>query len=99
VFYFSAGKQESLYLSSADWMNRNMLRRVELAWPVEDPKLRQRIFNECLQTYLQDYVDAWVMHPNGQYVRATPPKSRTTNPLEFVSAQEQLMALYGVSKN
>ena len=99
VFYFAAGKQESLYLSSADWMNRNMLRRVELAWPVEDPKLRQRIFNECLQTYLQDYVDAWVMNANGQYVRATPPKSRSATPKVYTSAQQQLMAIYGGSKN
>ena len=99
VFYFAAGKQESLYLSSADWMNRNMLRRVELAWPVEDPKLRQRIFNECLQTYLQDYVDAWVMNANGQYVRATPPKSRSATPKVYTSAQQQLMAIYGGSKS
>jgi polyphosphate kinase len=99
VFYFTAGKQESLYLSSADWMNRNMLRRVELAWPVEDPKLRQRIFNECLQTYLQDYVDAWVMNANGQYVKATPPKSRSVTPKVHDSAQQQLMAMYGGTKN
>lgn len=99
VFYFASGKQESLYLSSADWMNRNMLRRVELAWPVEDPKLRQRIFNECLQTYLQDYVDAWVMNANGQYVRTTPPKSRSATPKIHTSAQQQLMAIYGGTKN
>lgn len=99
VFYFASGKQESLYLSSADWMNRNMLRRVELAWPVEDPKLRQRIFNECLQTYLQDYVDAWVMNANGQYVRVTPPKSRSVTPKVHTSAQQQLMAIYSGTKN
>ncbi len=37
VFYFRKGEDESLYLSSADWMNRNMMRRIELAWPVTDP--------------------------------------------------------------
>ncbi|MCB2071611.1 MAG: hypothetical protein KDF67_19305, partial [Ottowia sp.] len=37
VFYFRAGGKEELWLSSADWMNRNMLRRVETAWPVTDP--------------------------------------------------------------
>jgi len=95
VFYFVSGKQESLYLSSADWMNRNMLRRVELAWPIEDPKLRQRIVNECLQTYLHDVVDSWVMHPNGQYVRSTIPKSRSTTPKAAKGAQQQLMELYG----
>lgn len=96
VFYFAVGKHEHLYLSSADWMNRNMLRRVELAWPVEDPKLRQRIINECLQTYLQDYVDAWVMNSQGQYARATPPKSRSAKLKTYVSAQQQLMSLYGM---
>jgi polyphosphate kinase len=38
VFYFAQGAQEDLYLSSADWMNRNMVRRVEIAWPVAEPK-------------------------------------------------------------
>ena len=46
VFYFAAGEQEDLYLSSADWMNRNMLRRVELAWPVREATMRQRIIDE-----------------------------------------------------
>ncbi len=52
VFYFRCGEDEELYLSSADWMNRNMLRRVEMAWPVTDPQLRQRIIDECLVAYL-----------------------------------------------
>ena len=46
VFYFRHDDVEELYLSSADWMNRNMLRRVELAWPVKDPAQRQRIVDE-----------------------------------------------------
>ncbi|MBE7367948.1 polyphosphate kinase 1 [Ramlibacter pallidus] len=69
VFYFRAGKQEHLYLSSADWMNRNMLRRVELAWPVTDPQLRQRIVDECLLAYLHDNRDAWDLQPDGSYKR------------------------------
>jgi hypothetical protein len=44
-------------------------------------------------------VDAWVMHANGQYVKAMPPKSRRAIPNEFVSAQNQLMAMYSGSKN
>ncbi|NNU43258.1 polyphosphate kinase 1 [Ramlibacter sp. B156] len=69
VFYFRAGSQEQLYLSSADWMNRNMLRRVELAWPVLDPRLRQRVIDECLQAYLHDGRDAWDLQPDGGYRR------------------------------
>ena len=69
VFYFRAGHEEQLYLSSADWMNRNMLRRVELAWPVLDEQLRQRIVDECLLAYLHDNRDAWDLQPDGTYKR------------------------------
>jgi len=69
VFYFVAGAHESLYLSSADWMNRNMIRRIELAWPVEDPVLRQRVIDECLNMYLQDGRNAWSLGPDGEYTK------------------------------
>ncbi|NQW94696.1 MAG: polyphosphate kinase 1 [Polaromonas sp.] len=69
VFYFRSGAEETLLLSSADWMNRNMLRRVELAWPVTDPVIRQRIIDECLVAYLHDGVDAWDLQSNGEYTR------------------------------
>lgn len=70
VFYFRCNDEETLYLSSADWMNRNMLRRVELAWPVTDASLRQRIVDECLVAYLHDDRDAWELMPDGSYQRA-----------------------------
>ena len=69
IFYFRAGAQEDLYLSSADWMNRNMLRRIELAWPVTDPRMRQRIIDEGLVPYLLDSRDAWELNAEGRYVR------------------------------
>jgi len=69
VFYFRHGSDESLYLSSADWMNRNMLRRIEVAWPVTDPVLRQRLIDECLVAYLHDGRDAWDLNANGAYER------------------------------
>ena len=69
VFYFCADQAESLYLSSADWMSRNMTRRIELAWPVQDPVLRQRIIDECLIAYLHDARDAWDLSSDGQYHR------------------------------
>jgi polyphosphate kinase len=69
VFYFRSGEEESLYLSSADWMNRNMMRRVELAWPVTDPSLRQRLIDECLVAYLHDGRDAWDLGGDGIYTR------------------------------
>jgi polyphosphate kinase len=70
VFYFRVKAiREDLYLSSADWMNRNMVRRVELAWPVTDPVQRQRMVDECLVAYLHDGVDAWDLGPDGKYRR------------------------------
>ncbi len=102
VFYFRSGADESLYLSSADWMNRNMLRRVEVAWPIEDAALRQRVINECLVAYLHDNVDAWEMDAQGRYTRVqvikpkrTSQKAVQTQPsVTALGAQAALMALY-----
>ena len=91
VFYFRQGEVEELYLSSADWMNRNMLRRVELVWPVNDPVQRQRIVDECLVACLHDGVDAWDMQPDGSYARVRPDGRRTAS-----GAQAALMARYAV---
>ncbi len=89
VFYFQANDTQSLYLSSADWMNRNMMRRVELAWPVTDPVLRQRVLQECLDVYLQDQTNAWELQPNGQYTRVS-----GFNRKNAISAQATLMKRY-----
>lgn len=72
IFYFRWGgpkSGESLYLSSADWMSRNMLRRVEVAWPIREPVMRQRIIDECLIPYLHDSLDAWELDSQGEYHR------------------------------
>jgi polyphosphate kinase len=93
VFYFRHGNQEELWLSSADWMNRNMLRRVELAWPVTDPALRQRIIDECLTAYLHDNQNAWELLPDGRYVTVSSlTDGKKVAPL---SAQASLMQRYG----
>lgn len=90
VFYFNAGEQESLYLSSADWMNRNMFGRVELAWPVTDPAIRQRLIDECLVAYLHDSREAWQLQEDGRYGQVLPAPG-----LRKHSAQAALMARYG----
>ncbi|MDC8773892.1 polyphosphate kinase 1 [Roseateles albus] len=72
ISYFRWGPtdaDEALYLSSADWMSRNMFRRIEIAWPVQDPKLRQRVIDEALQPYLHDSLDAWQLGPDGRSTR------------------------------
>jgi polyphosphate kinase len=90
VFYFGLGDSEDLYLSSADWMNRNMVRRVEICWPVSDPVLRQRIVDECLVAYLHDGRDAWDMQADGTYVPVSDDPSASGH-----SAQHALMVRYG----
>ena len=93
VFYFRCGAEETLYLSSADWMNRNMLRRVELAWPVTDAAIRQRIIDECLVAYLHDGCDAWDMQPDGSYRLVRP-----VDPAQRHGAQSALMTRYSALK-
>ncbi len=98
VFYFRQGEDESLYLSSADWMNRNMMRRVELAWPVTDPVLRQRLIDECLIAYLHDGRDAWELRADGQYQRlhqdSHAAEDGASHRIEAHGAQQALMDRY-----
>ena len=88
IVYFRWGESEddeALFLSSADWMVRNMLRRIELAWPIRDPAMRQRVIDECLVPYLHDTRDAWLLQSNGSYERIGS---------DGVSAQQALMARF-----
>lgn len=71
VFYFYDGGYEHVYLSSADWMSRNFFRRVEVAFPINDKKLKQRVIDEGMKIHLAANALAWVMHPDGSYTRKT----------------------------
>jgi len=88
VFYFYAGGKENVYLSSADWMDRNFFRRIELAFPVLDRKLKRRVIAEGLQIYLADNELAWNMDADGHY-HPRRPGSRT----QPHSAQSELIGL------
>jgi polyphosphate kinase len=95
VIYFAWGDgddDEVLYLSSADWMSRNMFRRIEVAWPVRERAMRQRVIDECLVPYLRDTRDAWELQADGRYLRVQPAAG---SPARGHSAQQSLMALYG----
>jgi len=72
IYYFRNGGADDVYLSSADWMGRNLFRRIEVAWPVLDAKLKQRVLNEGLRPYLEDTAEAWVLGADGNY---QPPKA------------------------
>jgi len=67
IFHFENAGQPKVFLSSADWMPRNFYRRIELAFPVENPTLRDQIINEVLPSFLNDRVKARELQPNGTY--------------------------------
>ncbi|GMQ97351.1 MAG: polyphosphate kinase 1 [Gammaproteobacteria bacterium] len=71
VFYFENNGNQEVFLSSADWMDRNLHRRVETAFPVESKKLRRRLVNE-LGYYLKDNTQMWRMLEDGNYEQALP---------------------------
>ncbi len=73
VFVFGTGEHEEVFLSSADWMPRNLYRRVELMFPVEDRDLRARIHREVIEPSLIDNTRARDLQPDGTYVRRQPP--------------------------
>ena len=69
IYYFRNGGDEELYASSADWMERNLMHRVETCFPIIDTELRQRVFNETLENYLADNTQAWRLDASGRYTR------------------------------
>ncbi|MCX7018848.1 MAG: polyphosphate kinase 1 [Candidatus Sumerlaeota bacterium] len=73
IFYFNQSGQPLVYLSSADWMQRNFFNRIETMFPVEDPQLRERIVNEILASALNDNVNAWELRSDGTWKRRSPP--------------------------
>jgi polyphosphate kinase len=77
IFYFANGGQEEIFLGSADWMQRNMDRRIELIFPVEDEKLKQRLKNEILEIALMDNIGARRLLSDGSYERLHPSPSET----------------------
>ncbi|TBU71307.1 polyphosphate kinase 1 [Pseudomonas daroniae] len=85
VFYFLNGGEEKIYLSSADWMERNLDKRVETCFPVEGKKLITRVKKE-LEAYLTDNTHAWVLQPDGRYLRISPTGNQNSR-----SAQASLL--------
>jgi polyphosphate kinase len=68
VFYFGNDGNDELYLASADWMERNFFRRVEIAFPVREQTHRERILRD-LNLYLADNTQAWILGRDGKYTR------------------------------
>jgi polyphosphate kinase len=88
VYWFANDGEERMYLASADMMERNLDRRVETGFPIEDKKLRQRIRKE-LDLYLNDNTTTWELHTDGQYARLQPGDGHTAH-----DVQQQLLEKY-----
>ena len=69
VYYFWNGGKKDVWLASADWMDRNLHRRVEVAFPVNDRKLKNRVIAEAIEEHLADNSSAWIMDSEGNYLR------------------------------
>ncbi|AKZ61970.1 polyphosphate kinase [Herbaspirillum hiltneri N3] len=92
IYYFRNDLAHDVYLSSADWMNRNLFRRIEVAFPILDKSLKKRIITEGLDPYLKDNTNAWHLNCDGVYVQKKP----RTRQAAF-SAQAHLMHTLGIA--
>jgi polyphosphate kinase len=92
IYYFRNDLAHDVYLSSADWMNRNLFRRIEVAFPILDKTLKKRIITEGLDPYLKDNTNAWHLNCDGVYVQ----KKARTRQAAF-SAQAYLMHTLGIA--
>ncbi len=90
IYYFRNDLAHDIYLASADWMNRNLFRRIEVAFPVLDKALKKRVMNEGLMPYLKDNQNAWELDAQGLYHRKRPTRSQ-----KAFSAQQFLMTTVG----
>lgn len=89
IFYFYNNNEENIYLASADWMYRNFFRRIEVCFPLLDPKIKKRVIKEGLEPYLKDNLNAWEMLPDSNY------KQRSARRGYEFSAQQYLLAELG----
>ena len=90
IFMFHNDDANDVYLASADWMNRNLFRRVEVAFPVLNLDLKQRVIDEGLKPYLKDNQNAWELDSDGTYHRKSPLAPETA-----YSAQTNLLLTLG----
>ena len=90
IFYFYAHGKEEVYLSSADWMDRNLFRRIEVAFPIIDPELKQKVINEGLNELLKD-ASSWNMNADGLY------KQSASSSNAKLSGQQNLLLKYSVA--
>ena len=88
IFYFANGGEEEVYLSSADWMPRNLDRRLELLFPVEDTAHKHELM-EVLDIYFRDNTKAWELQSSGTYRRLEAGKSKKVRAQEVLCERAQ----------
>jgi polyphosphate kinase len=93
VFWFENAGRAQMYLASADWMERNFFRRVEVAFPIAQSRLRTRI-REDLERYLQDQTNAWLLQSDGSYQRVATDSASAEPPGD---AQAELLEAYAAA--
>ena len=91
IYYFRNDLAHDVYLASADWMDRNFFRRIEVSFPVLDRKLKKRVLDEGLKIYLQDNQQAWEMDGEGRYKLKSAARSKPK------CAQQELLATLALS--
>lgn len=84
IYYFRAGGQKKLYLSSADWMPRNFFNRFELAFPIKDPILKKYIHETILKNSLAENVRGWILNPEGTYSKVSRKPSDNLNRSQYL---------------
>ena len=87
VYRFGNDGEPELFCASADWLERNLLHRIETCFPILDPALAERVKAETLDNYLADNVDAWELQSDGRYLRRSPAPGEAAH-----SAQAALLA-------
>ena len=85
VYSFENAGEREIYCGSADWMDRNLFRRIEVAFPVEAPDLKARVADD-MNLFLEDDMQAWTLHDDGQYSRVAVDGK--------ISAQARLLVLH-----
>lgn len=95
IFHFANGGEDEVYISSADWMPRNLDRRIEMLVPIDDAACKKELI-EILDVYFRDNTKAWILHSDGSYSRVDPGKAKKMRAQEILcqramAAEEILM--------
>ncbi len=88
IYYFLNNDQPEVYCSSADWMDRNLLKRVEECFPIESPKIKNQVIEQGLELYFSDNTQSWILDNEGNYTRLCPEEGESC-----VFAQQTLLQI------